>query len=517
MGMGLLTFAVGGFMAIGQEDMKALLAYSTISQLGMITFMLGIGTEAAVMGALFHILAHATFKGALFMGAGAIDHTLGTRELDRIGPLRKSMPLVGWIMALCGWSMAGMIPFSGFVSKEAMFEGIHHLEAFEPTWILVGAIVASVFTFIYSFRFVIELPFGSKRSEWSGGPDHSPSGLDSIFLTWPPAVLCFGTIVLGVGLYGGLPWSQKVLNGFVLSVGKSLIHHPHYHFALWHGVGFPLKMTMIVVGSGLLFYFLLPMMRGFWGGATRIPGPETVNKIFQDNLVGLSHTVMDVIIRGPLPKYLRIMLGFLITVSFIAWFNSTGEVASLKLIPGATLSFQWIPFILVTLTALGMLMFRKPVPAVIALGIIGFLVSTIYLVYKAPDLILTQISVETVSIVIFLWVLKDIEFIPTDPSVPRGLDMIIAALASFGTVYFLLQNLAYKSSVFGGEITAPAKYYVMNSLPEAWGKNMVNVILVDFRALDTMGEISVLAIATIGILALLKVTFQSSTSEQGVG
>jgi multicomponent K+:H+ antiporter subunit A len=511
MGAGLLTFMVGGILAIGQEDAKALLAYSTISQLGMITFMLGIGTEAAMMGALFHILAHATFKGALFMGAGAIDHTLGTRRLDQIGPLTKSMPLVGWTMALCGWSMAGMIPFSGFVSKEAMFKGIHKLHAFDTTWILIGAIVASVFTFLYSFRFVIELPFGSARSERTAGPEHSPHGLDKIFLTWPPAVLGVGTILLGVGLFRGFGSLQGVINHFVHQVGATVIHHPSFHFQLWHGISFPLKMTGIVVGSGLLLYALLPYMLSFWSGVSRIPGPETVNRIFQDNLVDVAHRCMSVVIRGPLPKYLRVMLGFLIAVTFLAWFNTTTDPFAVQFLPTGNVSYTWIPFILVVLVSLGMLLFRKPVPAVIALGMVGFLVSLIYLVFHAPDLILTQISVETVSIVIFLWVLKDIDFISTDRTLPRGTDLLIAGLSAFGMVYVLLQNQALKSGY-----TAPAKYYFEYSLPEAWGKNMVNVILVDFRALDTLGEISVLAIATLGILAMLRVTFDDRTETEEV-
>lgn len=507
MAAGLLTFAVGGVLAVGQEDAKALLAYSTISQLGMITFMIGIGTEAALMGALFHILAHATFKGALFMGAGAIDHTLGTRRLDRIGPLNRSMPLVGWTMALCGWSMAGMIPFSGFVSKEVMFKGIEKFHAFDTTWILAGAIVASIFTFVYSFRFVLELPFGSARSEWSGGPDHSPHGLDRILLTWPPALLCAGTALLGIGLFGGFTWSNHAINSFVLGVGGTILEDPHFHFALWHGVNFALKMTGIVVSVGLVIYFLLPVTRTIWKGITRLPGPETVNRHFQDNLVDVSHQVMGYIIRGPLPKYLRIMIGFLLALAVLSWTNGSFDPMNLAVFPSTPVTFDWIPFVLLVLVGLGMLKFRRPVPAVIALGVMGFVVSTIYLVYEAPDLILTQISVETVSIVIFLWVLKDIDFISEDRSLPRGGDLLLAGAAACGTVYFLLQNLAVKTGP-----SPIAKYYIENSLPEAWGKNMVNVILVDFRALDTMGEISVLAIATVGILALLNVTFAGGAS-----
>lgn len=503
MSMGLLTFLVGGILAVGQDDAKALLAYSTISQLGMISFMMGISTEAAVLGAVFHILAHATFKGSLFMGAGAIDHTLGTRNLAKIGPLRKSMPIIGWTMALCGWSMAGMIPFSGFVSKEAMFEGVHHLSGSYAVWILVGSVVASVFTFVYSFRFVVELPFNSARLDRDGGPDHSPHGFDKLCLTLPPVVLCAGTIVLGVGLWSGFGSVQKYIDAIVHGAGYALtFHHAKYHFALWHGITFPLKMTGIVVGSGLVIYLLLPVMRGFWQGVGEIPGPEDVNRVFQNNLVEVTHDLMDVIIRGPLPKYLRIITSFAIALGFLAWFRTTGDLAVPQYLPAFELSYQWLPFLVLTIGALGVLFLDRPVPAVIAVGIIGFLVSMIYLVYRAPDLIMTQISVETVSIVIFLWVLKDIDFTIGDERSFRPFDAVLALAAAFGVVHFLLQTLRVKDGLSG-----PARYYLENSLSQAWGKNVVNVILVDFRALDTLGEISVLAIATVGILALLKVVF----------
>jgi multicomponent Na+:H+ antiporter subunit A len=370
--------------------------------------------------------------------------------------------------------------------------------------------VASVFTFIYSFRFVVELPFQSARADRSGGPEHSPHGLDRWLLVGPPMVLCAGTIVLGVGLFKGFTQLQHAIDGFVLGVGEFLVPHAHYHFALWHGVGFPLKMTGIVVGTGFLFYLLLPVMRGFWSELSRIPGPETVNRLFQDNLVGMAEGFMSIFTRGPLPKYLRIMLSFILIVMALSWFDGSPYSASFSLVPLTLVTYEWIPFVLVILGALGMLGFKKPVPAVIALGVVGFLVSTVYLVYRAPDLIMTQIAVETVSIVIFLWVLKDIDFMPVDRSLPRGLDLVIAFFAGAGSVYFLLQNLGRKEGY-----SMLAEYYFTHSLPEAWGANMVNVILVDFRALDTLGEISVLGIATVGILALLKVTFARKPSGEG--
>ncbi|MFB6344851.1 MAG: hydrogen gas-evolving membrane-bound hydrogenase subunit E [bacterium] len=508
--MGLTTFLVGGILAIGQEDAKALLAYSTISQLGMISFMLGIGTEAALLGAIFHILAHATFKGALFMGAGAIDHTLGTRNLAEIGPLRKSMPMIGWTMALCGWSMAGMIPFSGFISKEAMFEGVHHYGGAYSTSILVGAVIASVFTFVYSFRFVLELPFGSARVDVTRGPEHSPSGFDKWCLTLPPMVLCGGTIFLGVGLWNGLAWTQPLIDKMIHGTYGSLIHHGHakYHFALWHGVKFPLKMTGVVVASGLALYALLPFMRKLWKEIAKIPGPEDLNRLFQDNVVSIADRLLSVFIRGPLPKYLRIIITFITGVAFLAWFQSTGELMSLQYLPGIIISYEWIPFLLAILVTVGILFLDRPVPAVIAVGILGFIVSMVYLVYRAPDLIMTQIAVETVSIVIFLWVLKDIDFDSEAQLQVRVYDLLLALTAAVGVVYFLLRNLQFKH-----DLSAPARYYITHSLPEAWGKNMVNVILVDFRALDTLGEISVLGIATVGILALLRITFNEDNPE----
>ncbi|MFB6356408.1 MAG: hydrogen gas-evolving membrane-bound hydrogenase subunit E, partial [bacterium] len=512
--MGLLTFFVGGLLAISREDAKALLAYSTISQLGMITFMLGINTQAAVLGALFHILAHATFKGALFMGAGAIDHTLGTRHLNEIGPLKDEMPVTATVMALCGISMAGLF-FSGFISKEAMFGGLFNEHFMMPNWrwgIVAGAAVASVFTFLYSMRFVFELPFGKARDQSTGHP-HEVGTIDSFLMTASPVVLCAGTIGLGIGVSHYLAPVQKLINDIVLGIGHSVLHighgeHFHYHFALWHGFKKPLFVTGVVVLTGSLLYMLLNTMRSFWTGFFRIPGPETVNQIFQDNVVDVCHTVMDTLfINGPLKRYMIYILGFTLFVTFYTWLTNPELPLSMKVLPTAPLTdfYFYIPFILVSAVGLAILKFDRPVPAVIVLGSLGFLISTIYLVYKAPDLILTQISVETVSIVIFLWVLKDIDF-PEDPeSSFRVPDFLISLASSFGVMYILLQVLSTKQG-----LTDIARYYIANSLSKAWGHNMVNVILVDFRALDTMGEISVLAIATVGILAILKITFTKS-------
>ena len=508
--MGLLTFMVGGLLAISQEDAKALLAYSTISQLGMISFMIGIGTEAALLGAMFHILAHATFKGALFMGAGAIDHTMGTRNLDRLGPLKNTMPLIAGVMALCSLSMAGIIPFSGFVSKEAMFEGILHYGGKWESYLLVGSVVASIFTFFYSMRLVIELPFGRARAQ-EAEIHHQSHGLNRFALEFPPTVLCLGTIVLGVGVANFLLTPKKWINTAIGGVGHALAEDLHPHLALWHGFSTPLMFTGIVVGVGMVMYVLLPLMRGFWREVSRVPGPESLNRIFQDHLVDVCHDFMEIFIRGPLPRYLRIMIGFGLILGIYTWMSDISGELPLNWFSTVAISYEWLPFLLLTCLALGILKLEKPVPTVMAVGGLGFVISTVFLVYRAPDLILTQISVETVSVIIFLWVLKDIEFPETVQKRFRGGDFVIALLSSVAVCVFLMTTLSVKEG-----LTAPALYYIENSLPQAWGANMVNVILVDFRALDTLGEIAVLGIATVGVLALLNVVFKRKNGKETV-
>lgn len=505
--MGLLTFFVGGLLAISREDAKALLAYSTISQLGMITFLLGIGTDLAMLGVVFHILAHATFKGSLFMGAGAIDHKLGTRNLDEIGPLWDHMPVMSVVMGLCGISMAGLF-FSGFVSKEIMFKAIFGADS-AGFWILIGSVVASLFTFLYSLRFVFELPFGEARSDVDLHP-HSMEPLDDFLLHFSPVVLCVGTVGLGLGISKLFYPLQSRIEDGVMGVATTLLQQPefHYHFALWHGITKPLMVTGVVIFAGVVLYGLLNLMRGFWAGFFNLPGPESLNRVFQDNLVAVCHDFMDAwFIDGPLRKYLLYIFTFSFFVAAYTWLGTPGLGLPAQFFPTDPVSYLHVPFVLVMLTVLAILTFNRPVPAVIALGGAGFLISLIFLVYQAPDLILTQISVETVSIVIFLWVLKDIYF-QQDEVGFRLVDAVVALAISTGVVFVLLEVMTVKH-----QITDVARYYIANAVPEAWGHNLVNVILVDFRALDTLGEIAVLAFATIGILAMMQITFNGGPEE----
>lgn len=501
--VGLATFLVGGVLAVAQEDVKKLLAYSTVSHLGMMTFMLGLNTAAAVLGALLHLMAHATFKGALFMGGGAIDRTIGTRRLERIGPLRRSMPWAALVMAGSALSMAGLIPFSGYVSKEAMLGGLESLGYLQYPLLSIGGLAGAVLTAVYSFRLAHELPFTAARVEFTAGPEVSPTGLDRTCLLAPPLVLTAATLGIGplVTLKGG--WLESLMGAAGRGVGAF-----EYHFALWHGLSVPFGLTLLVLGTGLILYLLLPATRGLWKGLAAVPGPEDLNRGFHAGLIPAARGTLGWIIRGPLSKYLRITVGFVLFLMVAAWWaGDPGGPAGW--VPRVAVSVDWIPFLLVMLAALGIMRFNRPVPAVIALGALGFLVSTVFLVYRAPDLILTQISVETVSIVIFLWVLKDINFAVDAPASPRGGDLVLSGLAAGGLGLVLLRVLEAKQG-----LTEPALYYLRRTLPETGGRNVVNVILVDFRALDTLGEIAVLGIAAVGVLALLRVVFEPSPAEE---
>ncbi len=503
---GLVTFLVGGVLAVAQEDVKKLLAYSTVSHLGMMTFMLGLNTASAVLGALLHLVAHATFKGALFMGGGAIDHTIGTRRLDQIGPLRRSMPWAACIMSVSALSMAGFIPFSGYVSKEALLGGLEAVGYLKHPVLTIGALAGATLTALYSFRLIHGLSFGAARVKFTAGPEVAPGGLDRLCLLVPPLILTAATLWIGpaVVLRGG--WMDELLGAAGRGVGTF-----DYHFALWHGLSLPFQLTLLVLGTGLVLYVLLPATRGLWRGLASVPGPENLSQGFHANLIPAARRTLRGIIRGPLNKYVRITVGFLLLVVLGAWWTSSpgGPAGGL---PGMAVTIDWIPFLLVILAALGILGFDRPVPAVIALGALGFLVSTVFLVYRAPDLILTQISVETVSIVIFLWVLKDINFDVEAPAATRGVDLVLSALAAGGLGLFLLRVLEVKDG-----LTEPARYYLERSLPETGGRNVVNVILVDFRALDTLGEITVLGIAAVGVLAMLRVVFESTSRTEEAG
>ncbi len=383
-----------------------------------------------------------------------------------------------------------------------MFNGVMAVEATWGFWLLAGSVVASILTFLYSMRLAIELPFGDRRSETDAHP-HEISRLDSFCLAVPPLVLVGGTVVLGAGLSRFTAPLRDWIREMVAGVTGSMVEGLSYSISLWHGFLDPaFLLTALVVLAGLVLFAILPSTRTAWQRLARIPGPEAFNRVIQDNLIGVCYAGMKPIVRGPLSRYIRWILLFVVGIGFLVTSRFPSGVETLPLVPAGAFSYEWFPFVLVVFIALAMLLIQRPVTALLAVGSAGFLMASIFLVYRAPDLVLTQTLVEIVSIVILLWIFKDIDFRREKTERFRPLDFGLAAAVSGWLGLVLMTVLPVRESP-----SLLAEYFVAASVPEAFGYNMVNVILVDFRALDTFGEITVLGIAMIGVLALMKVTF----------
>ena len=481
-GAGLVTMLLGAWVAIFRDDLKALLAYSTISHLGLVTMLLGLGTQAAAVAALFHILAHASFKAALFMAAGIVDHETGTRSIAGLGGLRRLMPLTFAITAVAALSMAGIPPLNGFLSKEMMLE-----QAVAGGALLAGlAALAALFSVGYSLRLVWQVFLGPARQDYPHAPHDPGPGL------WlSPGLLA--VLVVAMGLF------PNAVAGWLVTAAAGAVTggQPHPHFALWHGLTPALALSLLAVAGGAWVLMRQPRLLA-WRDGLRRPDAGAGFVVGEAVAARLARAFTDRLTNGSMA---RAMLGLALTVVLCgAWAFSTGGYG------GPTrpmLPVQVVPLIgwlmLVTATGCMVAWHRERVLALVLVGIVGLMVSCSFLYLSAPDLALTQISVEVVTVILLLLALN---FLPRRSPVEsrpakRGLDAAIATLGGLG-----FGALAYV--VMRGDFAFPSisGYMVENSYRLGGGNNVVNVILVDFRGYDTFGEITVLGIAALTIFAL---------------
>jgi len=491
-GAGVVTLLVGAYLAVLKHDLKSLLAFSTVSHLGLIVALLGFGTRAAVVAALFHVLNHAAFKAALFMNAGIVDHETGTRDIRRLGGLARHMPVSAGLALLGGAAMAGLPPLNGFLSKEMFLEETLHVAALPglgaaPSWLLPGlGAVAAILGVAYSVRYVVEVYWGPEPSSFPRDPHEPRRGMRL------PVELLIAVCVL-VGL---LP--QAAAGGLVgVASAGALGAPPEVHLALWHGFNLPLLLS----GIGLVGGFLL------WSGRERLfalhegPLPLPVAKRVYDGtvaaVVSLSDAVTDRLESGSLQNYLALLVTVALAVAAVpvasgSWVARPGTVLPVDLVSVA----GWI--ILATGAIGTVVLHRRRILAVVSLSVVGLVVALAFVHFSAPDLALTQISVEVVTIVLLLLALYYLP--PTSPvedSPGRRLrHALLAAAAGIGMAAVTWFLLTQPFETISG-------FHIANSKPGGGGTNVVNVILVDFRGYDTLGEITVLGIAALGIYALI--------------
>ncbi|SFP42319.1 monovalent cation/H+ antiporter subunit A [Tranquillimonas alkanivorans] len=486
---GLLTMVIAAVIALFKDDLKALLAFSTVSHLGLITMLLGFGTELAAVAAVFHVINHATFKAALFMTAGIIDHEAHTRDIKRLGGLRKLMPITFVVASIAALSMAGIPFFNGFLSKEMMLEEASHTTWIDNPWLVpVLATIGAMFSAAYAFRYIFHVFGGPERDDYPSKP-HDPN-----FGMWAPA----GFLVILVLVIGILP---APIEPIVFTVAEAVMGAhgdvpEYYHLAIWHGLTPALYMSIIaVVGGAILLALHRPLDRA-WLAA---PRPEA--KAMFDAVVaaaaraagGITGRLHD----GTMTRYAAIFAVTTLALGTLAyWTGSVGPATREMHAPAIVPLVGWASLLL---AAGGLVMFhRRRLLALVLMAIVGLVVSVGFNYLSAPDLALTQISVEVVTIILLLLALN---FLPKETPVEsssarRTRDGFIAIVGGLGagalSLALMMRDFAFPTI---------SDYHLANSYKGGGGTNVVNVILVDFRGFDTFGEIIVLGIAALVIYA----------------
>ncbi|MDX2485803.1 MAG: monovalent cation/H+ antiporter subunit A [Pseudodonghicola sp.] len=492
--VGLITMILGAVIALFKDDLKALLAFSTVSHLGLITMLLGFGTKVAAVGAVFHIINHATFKAALFMNAGIVDHGVHTRDIKQLGGLRHLMPVTFTLATIAALSMAGIPPFNGFLSKEMMLEEATHAVWAGVPWLVPAlAVFGALFSVAYSLRYIVHVFLGKTRHDYPTKPHDPTPGL------WlPPAVLV--ALVVLIGLFPNVIATPIVSAAALAVTGTPVEFHP----ALWHGLTPALYLSVVAVLGGAL---LLAAHHGALGIWNNLPRPEA--KVIFDAIIrattAATRRITDTLHDGSLTRYAAIFLVFTLAISYYAFASGVLGPQTHTSLPISVMPV--LGWVCLVGSALCVVAFhRNRLLALVLIGVSGLIVSLTFNYLSAPDLALTQISVEVVTIILLLLALNFMPQQTPRESTParRTRDVVISITAGLG-----VGGLIYALMTRDFAMPSISEYHVANSYKGGGGTNVVNVILVDFRGFDTFGEIIVLGIAAIIIFAITEAVLGS--------
>ncbi len=486
---GGLTMLTGALLAVRQTDLKLMLAYTTVSSLGLLVMLTGFGSDHAIEAAVLYLVAHSLFKGALFMVAGIIDHEAGTRDITKLGGLRKAMPITFAAALAAAISMAGLPPFFGFLAKEEIYYALAHGN---PRAVLFAGIAILGNGLMFAVAFAVGLkPFLGKPVKTPKPAHEGP-----LLLWLGPALLALKglTIALFSGIahfYISTPMASAIA-GEVRPVEISLIPH----------IGVPLGLSLLTIALGIVLYTQLSAVRSLMVRTFTAlgAGPDRGFDVFIEMLVKVSFHVTRLIQPGRLEFYVTATFAVIAAVLLVPLFLY-GELPSMPSWP-RDMPVHELTFIAIAVAGLvAVLTASSRLTAIIALGIQGFAVAVIFLLFGAPDLSFTQFMVETLSVVILTLVMTRLRLSPSDH---RGLgqkllDSTIAIACGTGFALFLMR--ATQAS-FDNRLT---DFYNTYSKVIAHGANVVNVIIVDFRGTDTLGEIAVVMITGLAILALIRI------------
>ncbi len=486
-GIGLITMLIGAVIALFKDDLKALLAYSTVSHLGLIMMLLGLNSAFAAVVAVFHVINHATFKAALFMTAGIVDHEAHTRDIKRLGGLRQLMPVTFLVATIASLSMAGAPPLNGFLSKEMMLDAVWHA----GLWWGVLATLGSLFSVAYSLRYIAHVFLGPVRTDYPRKP-HDPS----VGMWAAPALLAVFVVLIGL-------FPNTMVGPLVATTGQAVLgpaaELPAYKLKLWHGVNAALVASIVALIVGALLLAAYRQAVAVWEA---LPRPEA-KLIFDgliDNAVKGAARINKALHDGTFTRALAIFVVAAVAFGLWAFAGAPLSEPNRAPLPADPLAvIGWA--LLVVGTAAVVVLHRQRFLSLVLISIVGLIVTLAFLIFSAPDLAMTQATVEVVTIILMLLALN---FLPKETPVEtppsRRLRDVVVALTAGVAVFALSYALLTRDSAFA----SISWYHLENAYEGGGGTNVVNVILVDFRGFDTWGEIIVLGIAAVMIFAMVR-------------
>ena len=482
---GAVTMVFASVMALRQTDLKLALAYTTLMALGALTLLLGNEGGYAITAAATFLIVHSLYKAALFLVVGILDVQTGTREANKLFGMARAMPVTAAAAAIAAFSMAGFPPFLGFISKELKYTGAIAV-ASEPIFVAGALLIASALMVavagIVSFR-----PFWSRSGKPIANVTEAP---------WPMLV---GPVVLASlgALFGIFPdiLATLLVNPTVASILGDA--EPAKDLKLWGGVNLALFLSIATFVLGFAIYaFKLPLRAALIRMTDRSPSFDHGWDRLLAGIATGSRALTGVIQTGVLHYYMIVTFATALTaLALTLWFRSTGiPVIGMPQVA----IWDWLVFVLVLSGSVLVLVTQSRIAAIAGLGVVGIGMAMVFILYSAPDVAITQLLVETLVVVLFAAAALKLPHLTPEPFAKRWLDALIALGLGGVTTLILLE---VTSGPIGRELTS---FFETASWPEAYGQNIVNVILVDFRALDTFGEIAVVLIASISIFALLK-------------
>lgn len=484
---GAITLLTGAFLAYSATDIKKVLAYSTVMALGTLTMLLGIGTEYALIAFACFLLAHSLYKAALFMLAGAIDHEAGSKDLTLLSGLRNNMPITALVTAIAALSLAGLPPLFGFIAKEAMFAGVLGSEVLSKL-LVITATVAAMLVMAISAVIAIKPFYGSPAST-PRKPHEAP-----LAMLIGPAILALISLVFGL-----LPVLPQ--NLLLASTVNAISTDPvTLSLALWHGVNLPLLLSAISLMGGVALYLAWKPSRSAIQRLTAVisrTGPEAGYFKMMRGIVLLADWQTRLLQNGKLGNYMIVMI--LTTVVLVGYTLLSQYGFNLYLRVDDVAFYELSIALLMLLATLYAVYTRSRLGAVASMGVLGFTVALVFIHFSAPDLGITQVLVETLTVILLVLVLFKL------PGFSRYSSRFeVIRDGSVAMLMGLLMTLLTLAAIDVQFFETISGFFVESSYPLAKGHNIVNVILVDFRALDTLGEIFVLAIAALGVFSMLK-------------